>query len=169
MIHPISMLHGPKQRRTTLAYLARITLHHTQIRTHSLGQINLVNHQQVTTRNPRPSLAWHLVAARNVDYVDDEIGELARVVCLEVVASRLTLQQIGVDFSLEGLQREQVGADVFAHGGVWASAGFDGLDALWGEGFVAGEEFGVFSVLYISLSSSSYSSSGRAKKKGQTG
>lgn len=47
---------------------------------------------------------------------------------------------------MQGLQGEEVGADVFADGGVWAAAGFDGADAVLGEGFVAGEEFGVFSV-----------------------
>lgn len=51
-----------------------------------------------------------------------------------------------MELSLEGLEREKVRGYVFADGGVWAAAGFDGADSRWGEGFVAGEEFGVFSV-----------------------
>lgn len=39
---------------------------------------------------------------------------------------------------VEGLQRVQVGGDVFAHGGVGAAAGFDGGDAGGGEGVVGG-------------------------------
>lgn len=38
----------------------------------------------------------------------------------------------------------QVGGDVFAHGGVRAAAGFDGLDACGGQGGVLAEEVGVF-------------------------
>jgi hypothetical protein len=48
---------------------------------------------------------------------------------------------------LEFLEREQVGADVFADGGVRAATCFNGADARWCERFVPGEEFGVFSVL----------------------
>ena len=44
------------------------------------------------------------------------------------------------------LQREEVGADVFAHGGVGAAACFDGFDAGGGKGGAGGEEFGVFAV-----------------------
>lgn len=47
---------------------------------------------------------------------------------------------------LEALQGEQVCADVFADCGVGTAACFDGADARWSEGFMAGEEFGVFSV-----------------------
>lgn len=57
-----------------------------------------------------------------------------------------------MELLVQGLQGEQVGADVFADGGVWAAAGFDGADAVLGEGFVASEEFGVFSVyVYVGL------------------
>lgn len=45
---------------------------------------------------------------------------------------------------MEGLQGEEIGADVLADGGVRAAAGFDGADAAGGQGLVAGEEFGVF-------------------------
>lgn len=51
-----------------------------------------------------------------------------------------------MELALEGLEGEEVCGDVFADGGVWAAAGFDGADARGREGFVAGEEFGVFSV-----------------------
>lgn len=47
---------------------------------------------------------------------------------------------------MQVLQREQVGTDVFADGGVRAATGLDGANTRWGEGFVAGEELGVFPV-----------------------
>jgi len=51
-----------------------------------------------------------------------------------------------VEGSVESLEGEEVGGDVFADGGVRAAAGFDGGDARGGEGGVAGEEFSVFAV-----------------------
>lgn len=140
------MLHNRKNSRTPIPHLRRIPLHNPQIRTHRLRKINLVDHQQIRPRNTRTSLPRHLVATRNVNHVDDEVGELARVVGSEVIAAGLDEQEVCLELALEGLQGEKVGADVFADGGVGAAACFDGADARWGEGFVAGEEFGVFSV-----------------------
>lgn len=50
---------------------------------------------------------------------------------------------------MQGLQGEEVGADVLTDGGVRAATGFDGADARGGEGFVPGEEFGVFAVWVV--------------------
>lgn len=132
------MLNNRKNSRTPLPHLGRIPLHNPQIRTHRLGQINLVHHQQIRARDTRPALPGNLVTARNVDHVDDEIGQLARVVGGEVVAAGLNEEEVRFELALQGLQGEQVGADVFADGGVGAAACFDGADARWGQGFVAG-------------------------------
>jgi hypothetical protein len=45
-----------------------------------------------------PSLPGDLVAARDVDHVDDEVGEFAGVVCCEVVAARFDEEKVGVEF-----------------------------------------------------------------------
>jgi hypothetical protein len=138
MLHPLAMLHNRKNSRTPLPHLRRIPLHNLQIRPDSLRQINLVNHQQIRARDTRPALPGNLITARNVDHVDDEIGQLTRVVRGEVVAARLDEEEVGFELALQGLQGEEVGADVFADGGVGAAACFDGADAGGGEGFMAG-------------------------------
>lgn len=56
-----------------------------------------------------------------------------------------------MELLLEGLEGEEVGANVLADGSMGAATSFDGADARGGESFVAGEElcvFPVWSMLY---------------------
>ncbi|KAH6603932.1 hypothetical protein Trco_007378 [Trichoderma cornu-damae] len=128
-----------------LSHLSRIPLHDAQVGAHGRGQIRLVHHQQVALRDAGASLPRHLVAAADVDDVDDEVGKLAAVVGRQVVAARFDEQQVRVELGVEILQGGEVGGDVLAHGGVRAASGFDGADALRGEGGVAGEKLGILS------------------------
>lgn len=146
MINALIPLHNRKDRRPALSHLRRIPLHHRDIRAHSLRKIDLVHDQQVGACNTGPALAGHLVTTSNINDVDDEVGEFARVVCGEVVAAGLDEEEVCLELAVEVLQGEEVGADVLADGGVRAAACFDGADALGREGFIAGEELGVFSV-----------------------
>lgn len=146
MLHPLPVLDNCKHSRTPFPHLRRIPLHHSQIRTHRLGKINLVHHQQIRARDTGSSLPGNLVPTCNVDHVDDEIGQLARVVGGEVVTTGLDEEEVGLELTLQGLKGEQVGADIFADGSVGAAARLNGTDARRGEGFVAGEELGVFPV-----------------------
>jgi len=137
MLKPFPFLNDGKNRRPPLAHLASIALHNGQIGTDRLRQINLVHDEQVGPRNPRSALPRHLVPARDVNDIDDEIGQLARVVGGEVVAAGFDEEQVRRELFLESLEREQVGGDVFADCGVRASASLDGADARRREGFVA--------------------------------
>jgi hypothetical protein len=147
MIHPLAMLDDGKHRRPALTHLRGIALHNSQISPDSLGKINLVHNEQVRPRNARSALARHLVTPSHINNIDDVVRELARVVGGEVVASGLDEEEVGLKLLLELLQGEQVCADVLADGRVRAAACFDCSDAVGGEGFIAGEEFGIFAVL----------------------
>lgn len=68
------MLHRPKHRRTPLSNFACIALHNTQIRAYSLRQIDLVNNQQITARDPGATLSRHFISTGDVNNVNDEIG-----------------------------------------------------------------------------------------------
>lgn len=126
---------------------AGIPLHHGQIRAHGLSQVALIHHQQIAARDTGPALARHLIPARDINHIDDEIGQLARVVGRQVIAAGLDEEQIRaggrVGGAVQRLERLQVGGDVLAHGGVRAAAGFDGADARRGEGVVPVQELGV--------------------------
>jgi len=43
--------------------------HHAEVRANRLGEVDLVDDEQVRLRHARPALARHLVAARHVDDV----------------------------------------------------------------------------------------------------
>lgn len=137
------MLHNRENRRSPIPHPPSIPLHNLHIRPHRLRQINLVHNQQVTPRDPRPPLPRHLIPPRHVNDIDDEIRQLPAVIRRQIVAPALNQQQIRGEPAVQGLQRVQVRADVFAHGGVGAAAGLDGLDARGREGGVPGEELGV--------------------------
>jgi len=76
------------------------------------------------------TLSRDLVSTGYVDYVDDEVGEFARVVCSEVVAAGLDEEEVGVEFVVEVREGQEVGGDVFADGGVRTTSCLDGYDAL---------------------------------------
>ncbi len=128
---------------SALAYLIRLALHEIYIRTDGVGKIAFIDHEQIAPRYAGPAFSGYLVAARDVDDVDDKVGQLPRVVRRQVVAARLDQQQIRAELGVQPLQGEQVGGDVFADGGVRTAARLDGDDALGRQGAVFGQELGV--------------------------
>jgi hypothetical protein len=101
-----------------------------KICTHRLGQIDLVHNEQVGLCDARSTLSGNLVSTRDVDDVDYKVGQLARVVCREIVAAGLDEEEVGVELVVEVRERHEVDRDVFADGGVRTTACFDGHDAL---------------------------------------
>lgn len=146
VIHSLTMLHHREDSRAALSHLGRIALHNLQIGTNNLGQIDLVDNQQVRAGDTRSALSGHLVTSSDIDNVDDEIGQLTRVVGGEVVTTRLDEEEVGLELLLQGLQSEQVGADILTDGSVRTTTCFDGADSAGRQGLVASEELGVFSV-----------------------
>lgn len=132
-----------KHRRTPLAHLPSVPLHDTQVGADGLGQVRLVDDEQIALRDAGAALARHLVPAADINHVNDKVGQLPAVVGGEVVAAALNEQQVGAELDVQVLERGQVGAYVLAHGGVGTAARLDGADARGGEGLVLGEELGV--------------------------
>lgn len=89
MIQSLAILDHGKHGRTALAHVGGIPLHHLQIGPNGLGKIDLVHDQQVRPGDAGPALPRDLVAACHVNHVDDEVGQLARVVRREVVTAGL--------------------------------------------------------------------------------
>lgn len=104
MLQSLPVLNYSKNSRPTLSHLRRIPLHNLQIRTHSLSEINLVHNQQIRARDARATLAGDLVSARNINHVDDEVGQFARVVRSQVVTAGLDEEQVRGELLLEGLE-----------------------------------------------------------------
>jgi hypothetical protein len=82
---------------------------------------------------------------RHIDDIDNIVSQFPAVVGCEIVAAALDEEDLAVKFSLEGLQRAHVGADVLANRGVRASSCLDGEDTLRGQGLVFDEELLILS------------------------
>jgi hypothetical protein len=77
---------------------------------------------------------------RNVNNIDNIIGQLPRIVRGEVVSATLHEKYLTVVLGLQCFQSSHVGTDVLANGCVGAAACFDGKNALGRERFVFDEE-----------------------------
>lgn len=143
MVDGYPLLHLSEHRRAPIPHLPRVALHDSQVGAHSLSEVGLVDNEQVALGYPGAALAGDLVAAADVDDVDDVVGELAAVVGGEVVAAGLDEEEVGGEGAVQVLEGGEVGGDVLAHGGVGAASGLDGADARGGEGAVARQELSV--------------------------
>lgn len=143
MIHAHALLHLREDGGAALAHLAGVALHDAQVGADGLGEVGLVDDEEVALGDAGAALAGDLVAAADVDDVDDEVGQLAAVVGGEVVAAGLDEEQVRGELGVQVLEGGEVGGDVLAHGGVRAAAGLDGADPRRREGLVPRQELGV--------------------------
>lgn len=143
MVDPNVLLHLGENRRPALAHLPRVALHDAQIGTHGLGEIGLVDDEEIALGDAGAALAGHLVAAADVDDVDDEVGQLAAVVGGEVVTARLDEQQVRRELAVQVLEGGQVRRDVLAHRRVRTPARLDGADPRCRQRPVPRQELGV--------------------------
>ena len=137
------------QDRASSAQPLRLTQHHLDRSAHQIGQVDLVDEQQVRVRLRWTTFARDLLAAGDVDHIDGVVHQLRAEGGRQVVAARFDQQQVQFwKQALQVLGRVDVDRDVVAHGRVRAGAGFDADDALGRErpgphqelGILAGED-----------------------------
>ena len=85
LAHAHAALHLRHDERPGIALLLTVPRHHLQRRANRLGQLRLVDDQQVSLRDARSAFPRDLVPAADVDDVDDEVGELPGEVSGEVI------------------------------------------------------------------------------------
>jgi len=144
LVDAFAVLDPGEDEGAIAAHLRAVSFHDREVGADGLRQVGLVDDQEVGLGNSRPALARNLITARDVDDVDRVVGELPAEVGGEVVAAGLAEEHVGLNLSGELLQRQEVGGDIFADGGVRTAAGLDRLDTLGFEGFVADQELGIF-------------------------
>ena len=145
IIHALPILHLREHRRTSLPHFPRIPLHNTEIGPDSLSEVALVDHQEITPRDPWPPLTRHLVPTRHIDHIYDEIRQFAGIVGSQVIPARFDEEEVTpAELAVQRLEGVQVCADVLADGGVGAPPRLDGADAGGWQGGVAVQELGVF-------------------------
>jgi hypothetical protein len=126
------------------AHAAGVAGHDVEVGADGGGEVGLVDDQEVALGEAGAAFARDLVAAGDVDDLDREVGEFAAEAGGEVVAAGLDEEEVGAELAMEIFEREEVGGDVLADGGMGAAAGFDGADAGGVEGPVVDQEFAVF-------------------------
>jgi hypothetical protein len=133
-----------KNKWAVTAHSFGVTFHDFEIGAHCVGEIGFVDDEQIGLSNARTALTGNLVAPRNIDDLDGEIGKFATETSGQIVAARFNQEDFGVKFLMEFLEREQVCRNVLANGGVRATAGFHGPNAFGFEGFMFREKFAIF-------------------------
>ena len=97
-----AMLHLRKHDRPVAAHELGVPPHDVEGRADHLGEVGFVDAQDVALGDPRPALAWHLVAARHVNHVDREVRQLAGKVGGQVVAAGFCTDTGGASASETG-------------------------------------------------------------------
>lgn len=69
--------------RPIAPHSCRIVRHYIQVGAHGLGQVRLVNNQQIRLGYTRSSLPRNFVAASNIDHINREVRKLGREICSE--------------------------------------------------------------------------------------
>ena len=109
----------------------RVARHHLEAGTDQRGQIDLVDDEQIGAGDARTALARDLVAGRDVDDVDRQIGQFGREGRRQIVAARF--DQHDVDSRKQPGQlgdRREVDRSVLADCGMRTAAGLDAADPL---------------------------------------
>ncbi len=126
------------------AHLLGVAVHHLERGADIGREIDLVDDEQVGARDAGPALGRDLVAGRDIDDVDREIGKLRRKGRGEIVAAGFDQHQIEI-----GKARAHVGdggeidRGILADRGMRTAAGLDAGDALGRQRAGAHQIFGV--------------------------
>lgn len=84
------------------------------------------------------------MAYRNVDNVNNVIGQLPGVVCGQIITPAFHEQELATEFGLQSFQSAHISAYVFSDRCVGAPSCLDGENAIFWKGLVFYEEFLVF-------------------------
>jgi hypothetical protein len=119
-----------EQKRPIPAHFPRIPVHHFERCSHMRSKIDFVDHQQIRTRDPRPSLARDLVAARHIDHVDERVHQFRTEGRRQIVAAALDENQFQSRMpALQFGDRFQIHGSILANRGMRTPAGFDAQNA----------------------------------------
>src|ERR671917_1362396 len=127
--HTVAVQDGGKVRRGLAPEVARVPLHHREVRADKRGEVRLVYYQEPRAGNAGATLAWHLVSTGHVYNVYGGVHEFRAERSRQVVAAALDKDHVEVrETLLQVLYRHQVHRDVVPDRGVRAAAGLDPYD-----------------------------------------
>src|SRR5579883_2457635 len=129
--HALVLLEIGEKERARPAHLAGVAIHHVEARPHQRCQIDLVDHEEIGARDPRPSLARNLVAGGDVDHIDREIREFRTERRRKIVAAGLDEDEVEIGKAPSHLgHRGEIDRGVLADRRMRTTAGLDADDPL---------------------------------------
>ena len=108
-------------------------------------EVDFIDHQQVGFGNTRPTFARNLVACRDVDDINCEVGQLGAEGGGQIVTAAFDEDDIEPrKFCVEVVDRREIHRRVFANRRVWATAGLDTHDAIFRQRLCADQNLLIF-------------------------
>jgi hypothetical protein len=126
------------------SHFSGIAIHHVQIGANGVGEVGLVNYEQVGLGDTRSTFARYFVTTSHIDDLNRIVREFPAKAGSQIVPAGFDQQNVGREFSMQGFEREQISGNVFADCRVRATSGFDGANSLWFQGLISGQKLRVF-------------------------
>src|SRR5690348_7228308 len=101
LIEPLARLEIGEYERQITAHTAAIPIHDTEICADMRSEIDLVDHEQIGTSNPRTTLARDLIAGRHINDIDHLIGEFRTECRSQIVATALDEHEFDAGMALQ--------------------------------------------------------------------
>lgn len=143
-VHSHAMLHLGKNKRAIAAHFFGVAFHHFQIGADGLGEVGFVDDQQIGLSDSGAAFARNFVAAGDIDDLDGVVRQFAAETGGQIIAAGFDQQNVGMKFTMQFFEGEQVGGNIFANGGVRAAARFDGANTFRLERLMFGKKLAVF-------------------------
>ncbi len=143
-VHPDAIFDLGEEVRAVAAHPAGVTVHDGEVGADGLGQIGLVDDEQVGLGDAGSAFAGDLVAPGDIDDLNGKIGQLPAKAGGEIVAAGLEQEQIRAKAPVQLFERLQVQGDVIADGGMRAAPRLHRPDSLRFQRAVTDEEFAIF-------------------------
>src|ERR1700719_83145 len=133
-----------EHERPLASHQLRIARHHAEARSHVIGQIDLVDDQQVGSGDARTALPRNLVTGGDVDDVDRRLHQFRAEARGEIVAAALEKDEVEIGEPTGQLvQRVKVHRGILADRRVRTSTRLHADDAIRGERLAPYQEFHV--------------------------
>ena len=116
------------------SHALRVGCHDREIRANEWREVDLVDDQQIRARDAGTALARNLFAARDINHINSQVGELRTEGCRKVVATGLDEAQLRMREAAAHLfDRGEIHGGIFANCSMGTAACLHAHDALRGQ------------------------------------
>src|SRR6516165_6231868 len=130
-IKPFAGFHIGENKWLFAAHSSGVALHDIERGADMRGKIDFIDDEKIRTGNARPAFAGDFFAARNINDIEGEIGEVGRESRGEIIPARFDKDQIEL-WKTRAHRRNggEIDRGILADRGMRTAAGLDAKDAL---------------------------------------